>query len=100
MRQVGNALVVESQDDFESRKVIWKEKDCIRISGYGVIYHRGNQTFPQFYKYEESWDPHSCGSFYPTSKEEAFVEMAKTLYVQQKACDDLRAFINSLSKEP
>ena len=71
MRFIDDLLIIESQDDYK-HGVIYEREDSIRLDKIGVIYHNGNKTFPQFYKYSAPWDGHFCAEYFKVAKREAY----------------------------
>ena len=74
MKRYSDILIIENASDLKPKNLIWEYEDAVRLN-CGVIHHNGNKTFPQCYKYEEAWDVHFCGDWYPISKEEAIKEI-------------------------
>lgn len=64
-------IVIESEKDLTGSKVVWSDKNGVRLNNIGVINNKGDFTnFPQFYKYSEPWDPHSCPEYCPVRRGE------------------------------
>lgn len=71
MKLINELLIIESLNDYKNN-VIWEKEDSIRLDGIGTIYHNGNETFPQFYKYSAPYDGHFCAEYFQVDEQEAY----------------------------
>lgn len=87
MKRYGDILIIESASDLKPKDLIWEDEEAVRLN-CGVIHHDGNKTFPQCYKYEESWDAHFCGNWYPISRMDAIREIREYMtYFLEKVAE-------------
>lgn len=71
MKLVNGLLIIEKQGDYKNN-VIWEREDYIRLDRIGVIYHNGDNSFPQFYKYSAPYGGHLCAEYFKTDEQEAY----------------------------
>lgn len=71
MKLINGLLIIENKDDYKNN-VVWEKKDSIRLDRIGVIYHNGDNSFPQFYKYSVPYDGHFCAEYFKTDNQEAY----------------------------
>ena len=91
-----NIVKIESEEYFKNVKIFWDERNEmgrgeIRVANRGVFQFSDNR-YPKYFRYEESWDERSCGTW---------VEVSKQDYQQYiyKRIKDLTDEINTLTKE-
>ena len=71
MKKYLGYVIIESKEDLTGDEVIWSDENAVRIYALSVIHNNGDfDNFPQFYKYSEAWDTHSCPDYWPVRKGE------------------------------
>ena len=88
MKLLNGLLIIERQNDYKSG-VIYEREDSIRLDKIGVIYHNGNKTFPQFYKYSAPYDNHFCAEYFKVDEQEAYGIIKNYIEKRRKEIDSL-----------
>lgn len=93
MKRYRNLLIIENEKDLNPENLIWKEDMETRLR-CGVIHHKGNKDFPQYYKRVESFDAHYCDDYYPIDKKEAKIKIEEYIDELQEAIFRLNQMID------
>lgn len=91
--KIKNLLVLRSSYDLkELGGVIWDRPVATRYDE-GILNHKGNKKYPQYYKYYSSFDPHCCGEYTPISKTEFESEIQIIIEEYQEKIEQLKSLL-------
>ena len=90
---IKNLLILRSSDDLkELGEVIYNEPTATRYEE-GVLNHKGNKKYPQYYKYCEPFDHHFCGDYIPITKSEFECKIQVIIEEYQEKIEQLKSLL-------
>ena len=83
-------IKIKSREELKNlNKVIWGNRDAIRISNYDV-FNLKDDNYPKYFKYKSPLDTHCCGDFYEVRKEDYVEVLKRKIADKERILQDLQ----------
>lgn len=74
MEKINRYVLVNNIDELKE-DALWETEKSIRVSCMGIFHGLDKATFPQTFRYLDSYDNHWCGNYIPCDKTEMIQEI-------------------------